>query len=90
MVYLLKRKLENLLILKVQPWDEKINIRRIENENNHQEGIFIIEVPKSNNPPHMSNYIYCQRLNYQTKPMEHESVYRVFQTSWIRRRASLE
>ena len=85
-----KEKFENLLLSRVQPWNEKISINRIENENNLQEGIFIIEVPKSNNPPHMSNYIYCQRLNYQTKPMEHESVYRVFQTSWIRRRASLE
>jgi hypothetical protein len=81
-----KEKLENLLVSRVQPWDERIRMRRIENERNLQEGIFIIEVPKSNNPPHMSNYVYHQRLNFQTKPMEHESVYRVFQTSWIRRR----
>jgi len=81
-----KERLENLLVSRIQPWNEKIRIHRIENKGNPQEGIFIIEAPRSNNPPHMSNHVYHQRLNFQTKAMEHESVYRAFQTSWIRRR----
>jgi hypothetical protein len=33
----------------------------------------------------MCNYVYYQRLNYQTQPMSHWNVFRVFQTSWLRR-----
>jgi hypothetical protein len=81
-----KERIENLLISRVQLWSEDILIQRIANEKNPIEGLYIIEVPKSNNPPHMCNNIYYQRYNFQNKPMSHESVYRVFQTSWIRRR----
>ncbi|MCW4005831.1 MAG: ATP-binding protein [Candidatus Bathyarchaeota archaeon] len=81
-----KERIENLLLSRVQPWDENTRIKRIENKTKRKEGIFVIEVPKSNNPPHMYNSIYYQRLNYQTKPMGHESVLRAFQSSYTRRR----
>lgn len=83
-----KERLENFLKSRIQPWENKIKILRIVNKENIQEGLFIIEVPKSNNPPHMfsDDYRYYQRLNYQTVPMNHQSVFRTFQTSWIRRR----
>jgi hypothetical protein len=81
-----KEWFENMLDSRIQPWDERIRIRRIENEQNPTEGIFVIEVPKSNNPPHMFNHVYYQRLNFKARPMEHENVYRAFQTSWLRRR----
>ena len=81
-----KERLENLLISRIQPWEERIRIHRIANDDDAKDGIFVVQVPKSNNPPHMFNHVYYQRMNFQTKPMEHESVYRAFQTSWIRRR----
>lgn len=81
-----KERLENLLKSKIQPWEERIRIHRIKSRNNEKVGIFVIEIPKSNNPPHMYNYSYYQRLNFQTQPMTHQSVLRVIQTSWIRRR----
>lgn len=81
-----KETLENLLKSKIHPWNEQIRILRIKNENNEQEGIFVIEIPKSPTPPHMFNYTYYQRLNYQTQPMSHWNVFRTYQTSWIRRR----
>jgi len=58
----------------------------VPDEKNPVEAVYVIEVPKSNNPPHMCNNIYYQRHNFQNKPMPHESVYRAFQTSWTRRR----
>jgi len=81
-----KERLESLLISRIQPWEERIKIHRIKNKEEENEGIFVIEVPKSNSPPHMHNYRYYQRLNFQTKPMTHQNVLRAFQTSWIRRR----
>lgn len=79
-----KERLENLLKSRIQPWEEKIKIRRIASKEKEQGGIFVIEIPKSNNPPHMYNYRYYQRLNFQTQPMSHQNVLRAFQTSWTR------
>lgn len=81
-----KERLEDLLKSRVQPWKETVKIRRIESEGNAEEGIFIVEIPKSDNPPHMHNYSYFQRLNFKTEPMSHQNIHRAFQTSWIRRR----
>lgn len=81
-----KERLENLLKSRIQPWEEKIKIRRIASKEAEQDGIFVIEVPRSKSPPHMFNYSYYQRLNFQTQPMSHENVFRAFQTSWTRRR----
>lgn len=79
-----KERIENLLVSRVQPWSEKVVIQRIPNEKEQSEGIFVIEVPKSNHPPHMSNNVYYQRFNFQNKPMSHEMVYQAFQNTWIR------
>jgi len=81
-----KERLENILVSRVQPWNEKVRIKRVENRANNQEGIFVIEAPKGDNPPHMANYIYFQRLNFQTTPMPHENVFKTFQTSWLSKR----
>lgn len=81
-----KEKLESLLKSRIQPWEEKIKIHRIASKEKEQGGIFVIEIPKSNSPPHMYNYRYYQRLNFQTQPMSHQNVLRAFQTSWTRRR----
>lgn len=80
-----KEHLENLLKSRIDPWHEQIKIKRISNKNDFVEGIYVIEIPKSNNPPHMGNSIYYKRLNFQTLPMSHVDVFRTFQISWIRR-----
>lgn len=80
-----KETLENLLKNKIHPWNPEISIRRIPLEGTEGKGIFIIEIPKSETPPHMGNFIYYQRFNYQTQPMNHESILRTFLTSYIRR-----
>jgi hypothetical protein len=80
-----KEQIENLLKSKVQPY-EGVTIQRIPNDKDETIGIYAIEVSKSHNPPHMFNNIYYERLNFQSKPMSHESVYRAFQTSWIQRK----
>lgn len=81
-----KEQIENLLKSRIDPWNEQVKIKRIKNKNDFLEGIFVVEVPKSNNPPHMANNIYYKRLNFQTLPMSHVDVFRAFQISWVRRR----
>ena len=81
-----KERLESLLISRVQPWEKGIKIHRIRSEESERKGIFVINVPKSNNPPHMHDGRYYQRLNFSTTPMAHQNVLRAFQTSWIQRR----
>lgn len=81
-----KERFESLLLNRVQPWEERTRIYRLPNGENEQNGIFVLEVPKSNNPPHMYNFSYYRRLNFRTEPMSHRDVLRVFQTSWIDRR----
>lgn len=80
-----KERLEHILKNKVQPWEERIKIYRISSKESELEGIFVMEIPKSNNPPHMCYPSYYHRLNFETEPMTHEDVFRTFQTSWIRR-----
>ena len=81
-----KETLENNLYRKIDPWYEDIQIVPIQNPNDNTERIFVIFVPRSNKPPHMSNYTYYHRLNFQTQPMTHQSVFRVFQTNWFNKR----
>jgi hypothetical protein len=82
----IKEHFESLLLNKVQPWEDRIQIYRIPSSGNHQNGIFILDIPKSDNPPHMFNFAYYRRLNFQTSHMSHQDVLRAFQTSWIDRR----
>lgn len=81
-----KERFESLLLNRVQPWEERIRIFRISNGENEQNGIFVLEIPESDNPPHMFNFAYYHRLNFQTAHMSHQDVLRAFQTSWIDRR----
>jgi hypothetical protein len=84
-----KEQIENLLKSRVQPY-EGVTIQRIASQKDKGLGVYVIEVSKSQNPPHMFNNIYYERLNFQSKPMSHESVYRAFQTSWIQRKDIIE
>lgn len=43
-----KERLENIPLSRVQQWNEQVRIKRIDNRENRQEGIFVIDVPKSN------------------------------------------
>jgi hypothetical protein len=81
-----KERLESLLLNRVQSWEQRTRIYRIPNNENSKKGIFVLEVPKSDNPPHMSNFIYYKRLNFRTEPMSHQEVIRTFQASRTERR----
>ena len=72
-----KERLENLLISRIKPRIEGLKIMPLRNEKN--EVVFLIDVPKSDNPPHMAaDYRYYKRWNFQVLPMEHFEVADLF------------
>ena len=70
-----KEQLENKLISKIIPRVDGLRIVPIRKEDGSQQVIFIIDVPQSQNPPHMApDNRYYKRLNFQSVPMEHYEV----------------
>lgn len=80
-----KETLENNLYRKIDPWFEGIQIYPIQNPSDASQRIFVIFVPKSKNPPHMANYTYYTRLNFQTQPMGHEQLSAIFRQYYLQK-----
>lgn len=78
-----KETLENNLYQRIDPWYEDIQIRPLQNLRDKTKRIFVIYVPKSKNPPHMANYRYHIRLNFQTRLIGHEQVLAIFKQSYL-------
>jgi len=80
-----KETLENNLYQRIDPWCEDIQICPIQNPSDDTQRIFVVYVPKSKNPPHMANYRYYIRLNFQTQPMEHDQVSAIFRQYYFQK-----
>lgn len=79
---LTKERLEDNLIVKIKPNIDGIRIIPIRKGNGSLKVIFLIDIPKSNNSPHMSHgNRYYKRLNFEIKPMEHYEVAYLFKIS---------
>jgi len=78
-----KETLENNLYQRIDPWYESIQICPIQDLSDKTKRIFVIYVPKSKNPPHMANYRYYIRLNFQTRPIGHEQVLAIFKQNYL-------
>ncbi len=74
-----KEDLENRLLSKVRPKVEGLRIQPIRKSVEDLKVIFLIDIPKSDNPPHMAaDNRYYQRLNFRKVPMEHYQVADMF------------
>ena len=82
---LTREKLEHVLKAKVQPWDNAIFIVPVRNPNQEIRCIFLIDVPKSKIGPHMANYRFYIRSNFESKPMEYWQVADMFKRNWIQK-----
>jgi predicted HTH transcriptional regulator len=80
-----KETLENNLYRKIDPWYEEIRILSLQNPGDKTQRIFAVYVPKSKNPPHMSNYRYFIRLNFQTQPIGHDQVLSIFKQYYLQK-----
>ena len=70
----IRERIENVLMSHIQPKIEEYNINTIENPSDHSKAIFTVFVPKSLNSPHMANYRYYKRHQFQSIPMEDHEV----------------
>lgn len=80
-----KETLENNLYRKIDPWHEEIQIFPLQKPDDKTKRIFIVSVKKSKNPPHMSNYRYYIRLNFQTQPTGHDQVLSMFKQYYLQK-----
>lgn len=80
-----KETLENNLYQRIDPWSEDIQICPIQNPSDNTQRIFVISVLKSKHPPHMANYCYYVRLNFQTRPIGHEQVSAIFRQHYLQK-----
>jgi len=79
---LTKERLEDNLIAKIKPNINGLKIIPIREGNGSHRVIFLIDIPKSDNPPHMaSDNRYWKRINFRKKPMEHYDVAHLFKIS---------
>lgn len=84
-----KEKLESVLTSNIQPSIVGVRIFLIRNQNG--EVIFLIDIPQSDNRPHISSdYRYYRRQNFQKLPMQHfEVVEQIRRNETIRREHAL-
>jgi len=73
---LTKEQIEHNLRGKIHPWVEGLRIIPIRKSERSGYVIFLIDVPQSENPPHMATPFkrYYKRLNFEVVPMEHYEV----------------
>ena len=73
--YSTKEQLENKIISKIRPRINRLKIYHVRKGNGSEEVIFLIDIPQSDNPPHMAcDNRYYKRLNFRKVPMEHYEV----------------
>jgi len=67
----------------IDPWSSDIGIKPIENPEDENERIFVVDVPKSKNPPYMANGVYYYRNVFESVPMTHSQVKAVFNETYL-------
>jgi hypothetical protein len=73
-----KERVENLLITKIVPKIDGMRILPVRG-NSPNQIMYLFDVPQSKNPPHMAgDKKYYKRLNFQSLPMEHYELVRLF------------
>jgi hypothetical protein len=82
---LTREKLEHAIRAKIQPWHNDIIIIPIRNPNQETQSVFLIDVPKSKIGPHMANYRFHIRSNFEIKPMEYWQIAEMFKSNWIQK-----
>ena len=65
-----KEKIENIILSNIQPKLRNIIINSISNPENPSQAIFVVNIPESSDAPHMADFRYYRRHNFQSIPME--------------------
>ena len=79
-----KEQLEDNFIGKIQPRIDGIRIQPVREGNGSMRVIFLVDIPKSNNSPHIaSDKRYYKRLNFRRTPMEHYEIVNQLKIRWV-------
>lgn len=70
----IKERIENVILSHIQPKLEGYEIASIENPDDSSKAILVVNIPESLKTPHMVNYRYYKRYNFQSVPMEDHEV----------------
>jgi len=84
-----KESLENRLITLIKPPIDELVIKPVQNKKN--EVIFLIDIPRSPNAPHMAtDHRYYKRINFRKRLMEHFEVANLFINNWTMKEKIIE
>jgi predicted HTH transcriptional regulator len=80
-----RERLEQLLMNKIQSNIPDLTIQPVRRTSKDPSVIFLIDIPKSPNAPHMALpvYRYYVRLNFRNNPMEHYQIQNLFSINWL-------
>jgi hypothetical protein len=84
-----KEWLENKLLTLIKPPINRLIITPVRNKK--KEVIFLIDIPKSPNAPHMApDHRYHRRINFRKRLMEHIEVANLFNSNWTMKEKLVE
>jgi hypothetical protein len=69
-----EERIQNVIGTYLQPKVEGVKVSRYANPNNAKQAVFVLEVPKSFQMPHMCNHRYYKRVGSISSPMDHNEV----------------
>jgi len=85
----LKETLENRLFNVIKPWISGLQIVPLRHSKT-KEVIFLIDIPKSNDRPHMVNNKFYYRRNFSSDPMDYDHVKSMFLETYIYKQDLIE
>ena len=86
-----KETLEDKLTARIRPRIDGLRVSPIREGNGSARVIFLLDIPRSNNAPHMaSDNKYHKRLNFRIVTMEHYEVARLFAVNWTMKEKLVE
>jgi len=65
-----KERIESVILSAIQTRIRDVIINPIFNHEDNSQAIFVVNVPESPDAPHMANYRYYKRHNFQSTPMD--------------------
>jgi len=85
-----KETLEDRLFIRIKPWIDNLRIYVVRNDIDASKEIYIIDIPKSNNKPHMSKNGFYKRKNFSSDFMDYNEIKNMFMETQILKEKLIE
>ncbi|MCH8086691.1 MAG: ATP-binding protein, partial [Chloroflexi bacterium] len=74
----IEERIQNVITTLIQPNINDVEILSVRNPENELQSIYVVQVPKSPDAPHMVQSIYYKRRGSTSMPMDHDEVLNTF------------